>query len=197
MTSRVPPSPDPKADRPLRADASRNRAALLEAASHMFAEHGYDVPMSDIAAAAGVGRTTLLRNFPTRMDLASALFEQSMARIRALAASQTGAPGDLEALLDLKLGFYVQNGGLAEAVQRERGDVDSFQAERREVAEIFLNAARGGGDMRPDLTVETCLVMQQAIAGAIMAGKSRTDRIERARLVKVLLLDGLRTRKGG
>lgn len=147
--------------------------------------------MSEIAAAAGVGRTTLIRNFPTRMDLASALFEQSMMQFRALAAEQRGARGDLEALIDLKLSFYIQNAGVAEAVQRECGDVAAFQAYRREVAQLLLTAARREGGMRADLTVEACLVMQQAIAGAMLAGRSRADRVARAALVKTLLLDGL------
>ena len=39
----------------LRADAARNRAAIVEAARAVFAERGLDAPLDDIAKAAGIG----------------------------------------------------------------------------------------------------------------------------------------------
>lgn len=185
---------DTKSERLPRSDAIRNRAALLDAAAVLFAERGFNVPMSEIAAAAGVGRTTLLRNFPTRMDLASALFEQSMSSMRELAARQTGQPTDFAQLFDLKLSLYIRNAGLAVAVQRERGESDSFQAERREVAGLFLTAAQPAiraGRMRRDVTQATFLVLQQAMAGAITPGTTHEDRAERARLFRSLIFEGL------
>lgn len=179
----------------MRADALRNRTAVLDAAARIYAKRGFDVPMGDVAAEAGVGRSTLLRNFPSRMELASALFERAMEHVRSLAAAQRGEPGDLEELLDLKLGFYIDNGGLAEAVQRARGEHDSFHCERREVAEILLTAARPAmeaGLLRDDLTAEVFLILQQALAGAMLAGGDPADRAERARIIRSLFLDGLR-----
>ena len=54
------------AARPLRADAQRNRDALLEAAAAAFAESGVDASLEDVAKRAGVGIGTLYRHFPTR-----------------------------------------------------------------------------------------------------------------------------------
>ena len=56
-------------DTALRADARRNRIQLIEAAGRMFAEHGPDVAMEEIARAAGVGIGTLYRRFPDREAL--------------------------------------------------------------------------------------------------------------------------------
>ena len=181
----------------LRVDAARNRAAILAAASQIFDELGFDVSMSKIAAAAGVGRTTLLRNFPTRVDLATALFEKVMVDMRALVASQTGEPGDLEALLDLKLDFYIRNGGVTEAFHRATAYSKKFGAEENETAHLFLKAARGGvheGSLRQDLTVETFITMQHALSGALLTGSDKEQRRETARILKSLLLDGLRSR---
>ncbi|MFI5987479.1 TetR/AcrR family transcriptional regulator [Streptomyces sp. NPDC051555] len=59
-----------------RADAARNRAAVLEAAAELFAEHGVEaVSMDQVAAAAGVGKGTLFRRFGDKAGLAAALLD--------------------------------------------------------------------------------------------------------------------------
>ncbi|MFJ9518872.1 TetR/AcrR family transcriptional regulator [Kitasatospora sp. NPDC101801] len=53
----------------LRADASRNRARIIEAAREAFVEQGPDVPLDEIARRAGVGNATVYRNFADRREL--------------------------------------------------------------------------------------------------------------------------------
>src|SRR3954454_19562531 len=62
----------------LRADAARNRSALVEAAREVFAEQGLDAPLDEIARRAGTGNATLYRRFPTRTDLLAAVFAERM-----------------------------------------------------------------------------------------------------------------------
>ncbi len=63
--------------RPERADAARNRTAILAAAERLFAEHGVAaVSMDAVAAAAGVGKGTLFRRFGDRSGLAAALLDE-------------------------------------------------------------------------------------------------------------------------
>jgi len=66
----------------MRADARRNREAVIEAARHLMATEGLDTQMSDIAEAAGVGVGTVYRHFPTKVELVVALAEH---RFRLLA----------------------------------------------------------------------------------------------------------------
>jgi AcrR family transcriptional regulator len=63
--------PAPKA---LRADARRNRDALIAAARSAFERGEFDLRFDDFAALAGVGVGTLYRHFPTREALAEAVY---------------------------------------------------------------------------------------------------------------------------
>jgi len=81
-----------------RADASRNRARILEAAARLFAERGPDlVSMDCIAEAAGVGKGTVFRRFGSRAELAQAVLSESESEfqetiIRGAAPLGPGAP---------------------------------------------------------------------------------------------------------
>ena len=79
----VKPVPAPVARR-LRADASRNREKLLAIAAAVFAEHGVDASLEEIARRAGVGIGTLYRHFPTREHLVEVLYRRE---VEALAAA--------------------------------------------------------------------------------------------------------------
>lgn len=70
----------PMADQPPveRADAARNRVALLEAARRLVDEHGVGcVTMEAVAAAAGVGKGTVFRRFESREGLMAAVLDFS------------------------------------------------------------------------------------------------------------------------
>jgi serine phosphatase RsbU (regulator of sigma subunit) len=58
-----------------RADALRNRERILDAAARML-QHSQTATLADIAAAAGVARSTLHRRFPSREHLLAALSER-------------------------------------------------------------------------------------------------------------------------
>ena len=76
-----------------RADAARNRAAILDAAARLFAEHGVEaVSMDQVAAAAGVGKGTLFRRFGDKAGLAAALLD---ARERVLQEGVLSGPAPL------------------------------------------------------------------------------------------------------
>jgi AcrR family transcriptional regulator len=67
-----------QAPRPLRADAQRNRDAILGAARAVFDAEGIFASIDGIASTAGVGNATLYRHFPTRDDLLAAVIEDSI-----------------------------------------------------------------------------------------------------------------------
>ena len=115
-----------KKDRPLRADAERNRRRILEAAAEEFAERGLGVTMDSIAARAGVGVGTVYRRFPDKAELLEALFDEKLNEIVGLADEALAREDEpWEALV----GFI------------ERGS--EFQAENRAVRELLLGSAAG------------------------------------------------------
>ncbi|MBJ7383835.1 MAG: TetR/AcrR family transcriptional regulator, partial [Mycolicibacterium sp.] len=67
--------------RPMRADAARNRAKVLEVAYETFAAEGLAVPIDEIARRAGVGAGTVYRHFPTKEALFQAVIED---RVRSI-----------------------------------------------------------------------------------------------------------------
>ncbi|WP_282695414.1 helix-turn-helix domain-containing protein [Streptomyces sp. CC208A] len=100
-----------------RADAARNRAAVLEAAARLFAEHGVEaVSMDQVAAAAGVGKGTLFRRFGDKAGLAVALLDArervlQEAILRGPAPLGPGAPADerLAAFVDAYLDYLLEH----------------------------------------------------------------------------------------
>jgi AcrR family transcriptional regulator len=76
-----------------RADAARNRRAILAATEGLLATHRpHDISMEQVAAAAGVGKGTVFHRFGNRMGLMHALMVQ---RARALEEMVTAGPPPL------------------------------------------------------------------------------------------------------
>jgi AcrR family transcriptional regulator len=94
-------------ERPPRADARRNREAVLAAAKELFAEQGLDAHMPEIAKAANVGVGTVYRHFPTKDDLIAGLAEERFERMAQKAREALEADDAWEALCDF-IRFSVQ-----------------------------------------------------------------------------------------
>jgi AcrR family transcriptional regulator len=111
--------------RPERADAARNRSALIDAASRLLRERGAGgITMDAVACAAGVGKGTLFRRFGDRASLFHALLDERERRfqeafIRGPAPLGPGAP-DPERLMafgDAMLELIEEQGELLAAAQ--------------------------------------------------------------------------------
>ncbi|MFF8786415.1 TetR/AcrR family transcriptional regulator [Streptomyces sp. NPDC015125] len=123
------------AERKARADALRNREAVLSAADELFARSASprSVSMDDIAAAAGVGKGTLFRRFGDRTGLIRAVFD---ARIEPLRQAVVEGPAPLgpsaapharvPALLDALLCFKLDHRHLSLALE-EAGSGSPYQ----------------------------------------------------------------------
>jgi AcrR family transcriptional regulator len=88
----------PEPQRPLRADAQRNRRLILDTANRMFAERGFGVTLNEIAHEAGVGVGTVYRRFPDLQTLVDDLFRERFTIFQRLAATAAQEPDPGNAL---------------------------------------------------------------------------------------------------
>ncbi len=68
-------------ERPLRADARRNRERIIQSAKEVFAQHGAEAQMDDVAEQAQVGVGTVYRHFPTKEALMAELVRQKFQQL--------------------------------------------------------------------------------------------------------------------
>ncbi|MER5523977.1 TetR family transcriptional regulator [Streptomyces sp. NPDC002677] len=77
----------PDTQRPLRADAERNRRLIMETADSLFARRGTVATLNEIAHEAGVGVGTVYRRFADLQALIDALFTERFTTFLGLAAA--------------------------------------------------------------------------------------------------------------
>src|SRR5579864_6632399 len=87
-------------ERPLRADARRNRERILASARAAFAESGDAVQIDDVAHHAGVGVGTVYRHFPTKQALLTELVRQTFRLFTGWALEALEAGGEPFALIE-------------------------------------------------------------------------------------------------
>jgi AcrR family transcriptional regulator len=89
------------AEKPLRADARRNREKVLKAARAVFAEQGRDAQIDDVARRADVGVGTVYRHFPTKDALLQALSDETFDSVASYAREALERDDPWEAFLDV------------------------------------------------------------------------------------------------
>ena len=122
--------------RPLRADAARNRARVLDAARTAFAEAGLDVGVEEIARRAGVGKGTLYRRFPTKEALVRAIFEDILDEIERLVAEAEAEPDAWEAFAHYLSGaarMQASNQGFFDVVAQRLGAAALTDEQRQRI----------------------------------------------------------------
>src|SRR5262249_25168236 len=144
------------APKPMRGDAARNRARVLDAARAAFAEDGADVQMEQIARRAGVGVGTLYRNFPTKHALIAELAQRWADERIEIAAGALAMPAPAEAF-----GWFARrtaedmagDAGLCHLFSGVSGGACEMPDLLIDRTEVLLSRARAAGAIRPDLSV--------------------------------------------
>ncbi|MBN8866382.1 MAG: TetR/AcrR family transcriptional regulator [Solirubrobacterales bacterium] len=148
---------------PRRADAVRNREKVIAAAEQVFAEHGVDAGIPEIAERAGVGKGTVYRNFESKDDLVAAILTKRMARFeedinQALESDDPGA-GFREVLqkaaarasdLSFPAGIYWAG---------KNPELDEVKARTRQSMAKLVEASQAQGTIRADALPEEVWVL--------------------------------------
>ena len=180
----------------LRADAARNREAIVEAARAVFAEHGLEAPLNEIAKRAGTGNATLYRRFPTRSDLVAAVFAERMAAH--VEAVETALADDdpwngFASYVRAVAGMQAEDRGIADLVHMDLSsapEIGQLRARAYDGVVQLIDRAQEAGVLRADFTDQDVVLLLMANAGLVERAHGITDEAS-ARLTG-LLLDGLR-----
>ncbi|MEV5238248.1 helix-turn-helix domain-containing protein [Streptomyces cinnamoneus] len=185
----------------LRADARRNREALVAAARELFAEQGLEVPFDEIARRAGVGNATLYRRFPTREALIEAVFGESLGR--SLAAGEQARRGE-DAFASLVA--YMER--IFEGLAADRGAIElmttaipagptlaELREHNHETVGLLVRRAQEQGTMRPEVVAEDLLFALATLGRYVPAAAAAAPGSWRRYLA--LLFDGFRPQVSG
>jgi AcrR family transcriptional regulator len=193
--ARISVPPEPGVEKPLRADARRNRDKVMAAARTAFAEHGSDAQMDDVARRAEVGVGTVYRHFPTKEALFAALLEDTFARIAERARAALEQDDAWQAFVALMWDAGESLAGdraLAEAMQADLTPAPCpGQLELGRITTELMARAQRAGTMRPDAVVDDIPMLMCGIGSATVR-KHAFAAAWRRHLA--IVLDGLRAR---
>jgi AcrR family transcriptional regulator len=145
--------------RALRADARRNRDAIIAAAKKLFADEGLDAQMPDVAKAAKVGVGTVYRHFPTKEDLIAALAADRFERLAEQAREGIAADDPWEGLCDfIRFSAEIQadDRGLCEVMgsRPEVMNASALAVGLDELCDQLVKRAQRSGELRKDIEWE-------------------------------------------
>src|SRR5215207_8102372 len=157
-------------ERPLRADARRNREAILRAARHIFAKHGSQAQIDDVAKRAKVGVGTVYRHFPTKEALFEALAIDKFDKLARFADDAMKIEDPWEAIVTfLKRAAEMQaaDRSLSE-VFREHGEFMVNTAQTCGLSDLgdqLVHRAQDAGVLRSDLRGNDLGLIASSLAG--------------------------------
>ena len=186
----------PEPERAQRADARRNHKRILEVARELFAEHGYDAQIDDIARRAGVGVGTVYRHFPNKLDLLQALIEARFEALAQAAREGIAAPdpwAGFEGFMHYSAGVMAADRALSEAMF-ERPEMMRTGAEAVAMPELLqelIQRAQKAGDLRDEVIWEDVPGLVCGVGRALSEGRIGPMEMSWERYLAIIL-DGLR-----
>ncbi|MCK8499403.1 TetR/AcrR family transcriptional regulator [Myxococcus fulvus] len=189
-----PPAGGGGGEQPVRADARRNRARILDAAEAVFAEQGASASTEAVAARAGVAIGTVFRHFPTKPELLQAvvmhLLDRLITEVDAMVDKQDAGTALFEFCARV-MAISARNRAvfarLAETGVRVR--VADALARLRPGIELLLERAQKARTVRDDLRPAELIALLAAICQEALADEWSESFRKRA---LNLLFDGLR-----
>jgi len=170
-------------------------AGLLKVAARVFAEQGERASMTAIAEAAGVGRATLYRYFPTKDALVAALHDTAFTHLtRQVAAAGLDAvpvPEALARLTRIVIATASEYRALALFDKTAAQAAEADHAMHEPFRQLFHRAA-AEGVLRADIPVDgVYLALLEGMIGQVISGRIGVEQASAA--ATAVFLDGART----
>jgi len=180
----------------LRADARRNREAVLAAARERFSAEGLHCQMEDIARCAGVGVGTVYRHFPNKNDLVAALVADRFQRLAERAEAALAEEDPWQAFCDLirhSAAVQMRDRALSEfmASQPDLGQEAAVASGLADLTEQLMTKAQRGGGMRKDAVIEDVPTLICGLCAITAGAAGSMPELNWERYVEIML-DGLR-----
>jgi AcrR family transcriptional regulator len=184
-------------ERPLRADARRNREKIVNAARAIVAEQGEAAQIDDVAHKAGVGVGTVYRHFPNKDALMGELLRMCVLECTAVTSSAGEITDPWGAFAQMIRGSCER--AAADAAMRRTwqaaGDealpyAAAEKAQLHDAAALLIDRAHEAGELRPDFTVDDMPGLMCGLGAAIDA----LPEPDRWRRLVEFALDGLKAR---
>ena len=158
----------------MRRVAEQNRQRLLDAAADVFAEHGLEAGVEEIARTAGVGMGTLYRRFPTKDALISALVDDVLTTMLKLAGegAERGDGTGLEYFLEAASAYQAAHRGCLPRLWNAGTEHDLVQ-QIRHLIDAMLTGAKRHGRVRADITNADVTIALWAVRGIIETTQGR------------------------
>lgn len=153
-----------------RSDARRNRDALLGTAHEVFAEHGTDASLGEIARRSGVSIGTLYRHFPHRDALLEALLHQQLVLLRTTAeelmdsASREALARWFALATEHATTYRGLPGSVAQALRQEGSELYDACHAMGDAARQLVGRAQESGAIRADVEPGDLLALAGAVA---------------------------------
>jgi len=185
----------PATPRKPRADSTRNRQRLVDAAKAGFAEVGLQVSLEDVARRAGVGIGTLYRHFPTRDDMVEAVYRREVEQLAEAVPTlvETLPAGEaLHRWMHLFVDYIATKRLIAPSLAAVANRAPTLYASSSELISqamaTLVRRAIAAGDVRKDIDPSDLL---RALIGVSYGNPNEGWEASARRLIDILM-DGLR-----
>jgi TetR/AcrR family transcriptional regulator, cholesterol catabolism regulator len=186
------------------AEQARRRREIFRAAEHLFLENGFtETSMRAIAAAAGVGKSTLYDYYTTKDEILLSVIEDALhnliASAREIAGRPIGAVERVRLLIAAHLDYLSANEEfylkLGQEVQRispaSQAEINRLRHAYQDVLRGVIEEGSAAGQLRPLDALLTARIIISALAPAVFATRQQSSRTRMMADAVTLLLCGL------
>ena len=175
-TRRMPVKAKPNPPRAARRDAVANREKILRTAAELMARRGHNVPLTEIADAAGVGVGTFYRGFPDREALLDELqrrgYDVCLSILAQIRVDELTGADAIEAYLHRCHDASDELVAMPLRGVEPLPDVAAIETKHRILEQIqqFLDEGRADQSLRPDVAAMDVVVFSTMMATPLPHG---------------------------